>query len=299
MRGIDELPKCAGIYAIDTPDGSYVGQSRNLHIRAAQHWPELHRGTHHNHHLQRIFREKKDMSVKVLERAPSRLSDEHLTIWLDRREAFWMQRHRSALNIERSKAIPYDHDKHALEQRECEKVLRRVRGELENAKRTLKQLELKHQEERRRVQPLNDELNNKYQRSEKQRIGFAKFFLYCSLPGAIILGGKVLDTGGWSTTFLFSSLGIAAYLGFTESVDQKTTSSELSSINSKKDHWNPMSITQKKKLSVLTPIWSYIMILYANLKMKRIFFANIDRNKYWAASRFLKVGSTPRPTRVP
>src|ERR1700758_5601045 len=45
--------KRSGIYAIGTPSGRiYVGSSKNLTERKAQHWRELRKGTHRNRFLQ-------------------------------------------------------------------------------------------------------------------------------------------------------------------------------------------------------------------------------------------------------
>ncbi|MBT9137247.1 MAG: hypothetical protein DDT34_02335 [Firmicutes bacterium] len=126
------FPQSAGIYRLHSPFGSYVGQSRNLRSRLRQHAKELASGSHKNSDLTLVFDAiGEELLAEVLELVPSGLETSALTVWLDGRESFWMERYGGTLNSAAANSSPLDYQKNALQTLRHNKELASLRQELQ------------------------------------------------------------------------------------------------------------------------------------------------------------------------
>lgn len=86
--------KIAGIYRISVRGYHevYIGQSRNVNERMHDHWRELNFQTHSNPLMCRLWMELggSNFDADLVEAAPVGLDDHDLTLWLERREAYWI-----------------------------------------------------------------------------------------------------------------------------------------------------------------------------------------------------------------
>lgn len=84
--------RTVGIYAVWAGSDRYVGQSKDIQNRIAQHWDDLHRGIHKNPRLRQLWRElgSGKFSAEVLEVAPGITRSLELARWLHSRECHWI-----------------------------------------------------------------------------------------------------------------------------------------------------------------------------------------------------------------
>lgn len=109
-----------GIYAICAGNDRYVGQSKDIQNRIAQHWSELHHGIHQNMHLRQLWRDlgPSRFSVEVLELAPTITQSLDLARWLHNRECHWIDAFgglRMVINADRPRPVLDDLAKRELQ----------------------------------------------------------------------------------------------------------------------------------------------------------------------------------------
>ena len=109
-----------GIYEICAGNDRYVGQSKDIQNRIAQHWHVLHHGIHQNMHLQQLWRDlgPSRFSANVLELAPKITKSLDLARWLHNRECHWIDAFgglRMLINADRPRPVLDDLAKRELQ----------------------------------------------------------------------------------------------------------------------------------------------------------------------------------------
>lgn len=95
--------KIPGIYLIRISgfDEVYVGQSRDVDGRIKSHWRELNHGVHANPVMRNLWKERggKSFGAVLLEKAPADLNDHDLSVWLQNREAHWIDHYDAKVGV--------------------------------------------------------------------------------------------------------------------------------------------------------------------------------------------------------
>ena len=140
----ENLPYTAGIYEIETPDGLYIGQSRNIRKRIGEHVGGLKNSNHTNYRLQRAYDRAREQNGEInalsIDLAPISLTDNNLMTWLLRREAYWIQQKReliNLLNIAKPEEQPFDKEVFNAEKLKVEQGIARLPTEIDLLQRDL------------------------------------------------------------------------------------------------------------------------------------------------------------------